>query len=139
MGKIKEQLRQHKEVLSFIGFLIVYCAVTRLLHIPCPILWLTGISCPGCGITRAAVSLCRLDIGQALYYNPSVFVVAVAALLMMIFKSPKNRKRILFTGALVMLAIYIFRMFFLHAPVLQFDPANGAVVRFVRFICNNFI
>ena len=135
MGKIAQQLRRHKEVVSIIAFLIIYCAVTMLLHIPCPILWITGVSCPGCGITRATLALCRLDIGQALYYNPSIFVViAAVALLVLCRRSPKAKKWIIGIAASMMLGIYIYRMAVLHAPVLQFEPAQGVFPRLWRWI-----
>ena len=38
--------------------------------LPCPIHYVTGIECPGCGITRACIALARGDIGHALNSNP---------------------------------------------------------------------
>jgi len=131
--------RRHKDALGFILFIGLYCAVTWVLHIPSPILWCTGVSCPGCGITRAALALCRLDVGMALYYNPSVFVVGIAAVLLIVFRTSRPvKKRIIYIAAFLMLAIYIYRMAVLHAPVLQFEPAEGIVPRIFRWICNNF-
>lgn len=37
--------------------------------IPCPVYRFTGWLCPGCGNTRAALSLLRLDVKTALGYN----------------------------------------------------------------------
>ena len=36
----------------------------------CPVALLTGVACPGCGITRAVAWLVRGDIGTALTYHP---------------------------------------------------------------------
>ncbi|MEB3367895.1 DUF2752 domain-containing protein [Saccharopolyspora mangrovi] len=36
---------------------------------PCPIKLLTGLDCPGCGITRTLFSLLRADLPSALHYN----------------------------------------------------------------------
>lgn len=52
---------------------------TRSSFVPCPFRSLTGLWCPGCGLTRATVSLTQGDIGQALRYNVFV-VVALAAI-----------------------------------------------------------
>jgi len=37
---------------------------------PCPFHLIFGVECPGCGVTRACISLARGDIGMALHYNP---------------------------------------------------------------------
>lgn len=37
---------------------------------PCPFHTITGIECPGCGMTRACIALARGDIGNAFQYNP---------------------------------------------------------------------
>lgn len=37
---------------------------------------ITGWECPGCGMTRALVSLSRLDVVGAWHYNHAVVVVA---------------------------------------------------------------
>ena len=36
----------------------------------CPVALLTGVACPGCGMTRAVAWLLRGDIGTALTYHP---------------------------------------------------------------------
>jgi hypothetical protein len=41
--------------------------------VPCVFHEWTGLYCPGCGITRAALSLLALDVYQAFRYNPLVF------------------------------------------------------------------
>jgi hypothetical protein len=43
--------------------------------LPCPFRSLTGLWCPGCGMTRATHHLFRGDLAQALRFN--LFVVAV--------------------------------------------------------------
>jgi Protein of unknown function (DUF2752) len=36
----------------------------------CPVALLTGVACPGCGMTRALAWLVRGDLGTALTYHP---------------------------------------------------------------------
>jgi len=36
----------------------------------CPFLFFLGIPCPGCGMTRALLSLLRLDFAAAFHYHP---------------------------------------------------------------------
>ncbi len=46
----------------------------------CPFALMTGIACPGCGMTRAASSLIRGDLGTAIAYHPLVPLMAVLAI-----------------------------------------------------------
>jgi len=42
----------------------------------CPIALVTGVPCPGCGMTRAASALIRGDIALALDYHPLIPLIA---------------------------------------------------------------
>ena len=137
MYRMKNFLRRYKAVISLVLTLALYCAISMVLHIPCPIVWLTGVSCPGCGITRACLSLCRLDFAKALYYNPSIFFVLPAAVLIVVFslkKMVKARKTVVILAAAGMVLVYICRMAVLHSPVLELDPRNGVIPRLWRWM-----
>lgn len=43
----------------------------------CPFRNLTGMPCPGCGMTRAWFAFLRLDILSAIYYHPMFWSVPV--------------------------------------------------------------
>jgi hypothetical protein len=60
----------------------VYPAVSRAtgVGLPCPLRTLTGIPCPGCGMTTAATGLVAGDIATALAANPFILGLAVLAL-----------------------------------------------------------
>ncbi|NBU91377.1 MAG: DUF2752 domain-containing protein [Flavobacteriia bacterium] len=67
-------------VLAYMVFSILLNAFTAIdICIPC--LWKSvfGFSCPGCGLTRAAISLIQLDFYRALAYNPLIFIVLPAS------------------------------------------------------------
>lgn len=59
-------------IVSFILYLII--GEHFSLYIDCPIKKLTGLYCPGCGITRMFFSILQLDFYQAFRYNPLVFI-----------------------------------------------------------------
>lgn len=50
------------------------------LGIPCPFHALTGLDCPGCGVSRMCMALLRLDVRAAWEANCALFVILPAAL-----------------------------------------------------------
>ncbi len=53
----------------------VFCIKTGY-GIPCVFNLITGLKCPGCGISRMFLSLMRLDFKSAWKYNPAVIVIS---------------------------------------------------------------
>lgn len=74
------------------------------LSVPCPIHAVTGLYCPGCGITRAALSLLELDVYQAFRFNSLIFVLAPLFALYA-WANVKEKRRIGSTLLIAMLAI----------------------------------
>lgn len=76
----------------------------------CPIKALTGLNCPGCGITRMFVALFHGNIYQAFRYNPLVFIeLPIIAILILLYRfNKKSRKvvNILFIVLLVITVVY---------------------------------
>ncbi|MEU4563613.1 DUF2752 domain-containing protein [Actinoplanes sp. NPDC023936] len=44
--------------------------------LPCPLRTLTGIPCPACGLTTAAIAIVRGDLAGAFHANPLIFGLA---------------------------------------------------------------
>lgn len=61
--------------------------------IGCPIRWLTGIACPGCGMSRALLALCRGEWRQALQYHPLVGTVPFLAVWLLLGLRKKRLPR----------------------------------------------
>lgn len=69
-------------VLRTVGLLILlgllyalWGSLTRL-WLPCPFHLLTGLDCPGCGVTRMCLALLRLDLSAAWAANPGMLVLS---------------------------------------------------------------
>lgn len=58
-----------------LGILFIYILLKYNIGIPCIFHKLTGFYCPGCGMTRAFISLIKLDIYQAFRYNMLVIIL----------------------------------------------------------------
>ena len=65
--------------LRLLAILIIYFSlaytIMNALDIPCVFRYFLKIPCPGCGITRAVLSVLRFDFISALKYNPFVFAL----------------------------------------------------------------
>lgn len=63
---------------------LALCALVLVLWVslslPCPIRHLTGLPCPGCGMSRAWLAALRLDFAQAFRCHPMFWAVPVVAL-----------------------------------------------------------
>ena len=60
----------------FLILLITYLYLGNKLnvYINCPIKEITGLYCPGCGITRMLQAILQLNFYQAFRYNPLLFI-----------------------------------------------------------------
>ena len=111
-----------------ISILLVY-----LLRIGCPIKFITGISCPGCGMTRAYYSLLHLDFKNAFYYHPLFWTLPIIILLIL-FKdkiNPKAFNFILWFIILLFLVIYVIRLFSNNSAVI-FEPSNSLIFKLIK-------
>ena len=62
------------------GFVAIV-VIALLLHVTgigCPIKFATGVSCPGCGLTRAWLSVLELRLDLAFAYHPLFWAVPLA-------------------------------------------------------------
>lgn len=101
--------------------------------IGCPILFFTGVSCPGCGMTRAYFSLLRLDFSAALGNHP-LFPLPPILLLLFLFKEEGKLPKRAYDAAVwvfcgLFLAVWLLRMIFGDGEIVTFSPENGFFLR----------
>lgn len=105
-----------------------------LLGAGCPIKFLTGISCPGCGMTRAIWAIIRFQFHEAFYYHPLfVFVPFMFALYLFDYKLKPLHVKYIWVAILVLfLGVYIVRLFFIPNSIVSIDIDNGFVLKFIQ-------
>lgn len=72
---MEKRIFQFFEVIAFV---CAYILALRVLNISCPIRAITTIPCPGCGSTRAILSLVKFDFAGYVHYNAMAVPAAIA-------------------------------------------------------------
>lgn len=122
-------------ILSVTAVAAVYFVMSAV-GIGCPIKYLTGISCAGCGMTRAWISVMKLDFASAFKYHP-LFSLPPLFVLTYAFRKKLGRK--IFTAVSVVFAavfagVYLIRLFNPSDTVVTADLNSGYVGGFINLL-----
>ncbi|MBE6589035.1 MAG: DUF2752 domain-containing protein [Ruminococcaceae bacterium] len=99
--------------LLYLTIICAYILLITIFEIGCPSKFLFGVPCPGCGGTRAIVSLLRLDIKEYFHYHPLALPLGIAIWLMLharLFKQRKIATGISFAILIANLAFFVWRV-----------------------------
>ncbi|WP_461883765.1 DUF2752 domain-containing protein [Fusicatenibacter sp.] len=115
-----------------------YVAFLTLTGIGCPIRFATGISCPGCGMSRAVLLLLSGHFQAAFRMHPLVY--AVLPFGVWLFFGPEHtagfchlKKGMTVLLVVLLLAVYAWRIYH-HDPLLSIDPSCGSVLKYFYLI-----
>ena len=90
----------------------------------CPVKYVTGLSCPGCGITRAWLAAITLHFGEAFRLHP-LFLLVLPGLWLMLSKWGKTHSRLrnVLLGVIcaAFIVVYLVRLFWLNDPVVNWS------------------
>lgn len=132
--------KDKKNILVFLIIIFLFYGCLHLFGITCPIKALTGISCPGCGMTRAYLSLLKLDFSKAYYYHP-LFLLPVIALIFYIFRNhfSKNFLKLLtYIFIIMFLIVYFMRMMDPKDRIVVFRPYESIIYKIFIYFKNLF-
>lgn len=82
-------IKSHLFIFAVIG---IYFVLSTIFGITCPIKYIVKVPCPTCGMTRAMISLIRLDFKGYVEYNFMAFFMIIAVILLIhrkVFKKTK--------------------------------------------------
>ena len=80
--------------LSLFGLFALVLVLWYVLDLPCVIRAVTGLICPGCGMSRAWLSALRLDFADALGYHPMFWSVPLLAVYILYDGKPIPNKTV---------------------------------------------
>ena len=121
------------DIADFCRFAVFLAAASCVLYITgigCLIRFVTGISCPGCGISRALIALLKGDIASAFYYHPLFWLPMVIAVLWF-FRRKWSRAQVrwFLIGCIILyLAVYMIRMV-TGSNIVVCRPQDGMIVK----------
>ena len=131
----KQKWQKNKNFLSACLLIGLFYLMLSILGIGCPIRFVTGISCAGCGMTRAYLALFHLDIRAAFHFHP-LFPLPPVILVLFLFRhkfSEKLFNLILFTIILLFVIVYLYRLFS-GSEIVVFRLSESIVVKLVRYL-----
>ena len=122
------------EVITSVTAVVVLYVILESFGVTCPIKYITGISCAGCGMSRAWIALLHFNIHEAFMYHPLFFLPPVVVIVMLL-KSKINIKFckiFMFTMAGAFVIVYLYRMFIGTGDIVVFEPQNNILFRIIR-------
>lgn len=123
-----------------LGAIALFYLLIESLGITCPIRFLTGVSCAGCGMSRAWFALPRLGFSAAFSMHPLFWLPVPAAVLLLDRKHIPGRVRRTGLGICAgLFGIVYFVRLFLPDDVVVFAPQEGLLWRLIRGIGERFI
>lgn len=133
-------INRHKEAVGAIAAIAGFYLFLFSQGITCPIKYVTGISCAGCGMTRAWISFVRGDLQLAFSYHPLV-LTPLLLIPMYVFRkkiSEKSRRIIIAVVCAAFLIVYGIRMADPNDSVVIFNPKDGVILKTFDLIIRFF-
>ena len=118
-----------KKISMLIAVCLVYYAMTW--YTGCPIKFVTGISCPGCGMTRAWIALAHLNLQQAFSCHP-LFILAPLFIIFFIFDDKIDLQKyrwIILLVAFLFIGVYLIRIIRYPDAIVSFSPRSGILYK----------
>lgn len=134
--KVVDFCKRNKATIYAVLLIAAAYVIFGVVGMGCPIKFVSGISCLGCGMTRAVGSVLKLDFAKSFYYHP-LWVLLPVWVVIYFLRKKINIKVIKVLFGLTMAAfvvVYFIRMFDPHNHVVVCDPQNSAVFRLYRLL-----
>jgi len=130
-------MKKYVKLLLPLSLIAVVYIVFHIVGIGCPIKFVTGVSCPGCGMTRACLHLLSGSISDAFYFHPLFFVVPLFPVLYILRETGVFKKKpydiCMIIICSLFLLVWIVRMLS-GSDIVVFEPQKGIFGRITELI-----
>lgn len=135
---MKALLEKYKSALIALAAVGLLLLLFLIFSIPCPIKYITGISCAGCGMTRAWLSVLRLDLALAFEYHPLFWALPIAFVaFVLLHRFPRSAKITLSVLVTIDLIVYLIRLIDPSCAIVVFKPSDGLIYRIIHALLSN--
>lgn len=124
INKIHDYIVKNDLILT-VFTMIVMAIVLFIVDIGCPSRYITGVCCPGCGMTRATIQLLHGNVPKAIHYHPLVFTLPIITVLFIC----KKRINVYVLNTILTIIIVAFILVYI---VRLIDPSNEVVYADIR-------
>lgn len=138
MKEIQKLKNTFKAEFDIFGAIVLCVAIMAIGKIPCPLLFFTGVSCAGCGMTRAWICLLRMDIRGAFHFHPLFWIPPLFCLIFLFRQRIPEKYYKLIEAVMVIafLGIYALRLYSGNDETVVFSPKDGFIFRMIDSVLN---
>lgn len=131
--ELKKTVTERLKICLILLFVYLFLS---LFGVGCPIKTYSGISCPGCGMTRAMGSALLLHFDRAFYYHPLFFLTPIMFFFFLFDEFLQKNKKIVFWTFIIILfvGVYLYRLLFTINDVVTIDIKSGKVLELLHKI-----
>jgi hypothetical protein len=137
------KLKKYPEfiILTLFTILIISCYIFKIDI--CIFKYIFGIPCPSCGMTRAYLSLLRLDIHKAFFYHPLFIIIPIILIVIIISKykniSLSKLRMFWYLTGITFILVWIIRMFMYFPNVEPMKYTKKSYLYIIINIIKNLI
>ena len=133
-------MKGNKKVYIFtIASIIILILLSILKVYKCPFKYLFGIPCPSCGLTRAFISLFKLNIKKSFYYHALWPVVAITLIFFCLYQLKiinisKKRANIIIIILIILFAGYYIIRHAIGSPIVKINFNKSLIFKLYNII-----
>lgn len=134
---IRNRLRHNAPYIKALMIVLAVYGIFAAAGHGCPIRYVTGIPCPGCGLSRAYIALLHLNFREAFSYHPMFWAVPVLGLACVRYERSRGvwARTLMILLGLGFMGLYVYRLS-TGDPAVTVDIHSGLFFRMVNSIFN---